>query len=275
MLYITENETANITKDDLINDLKNIGIKKSDMIYVHSSLKSIGWLENGPDTLIEAFLSVLGKDGTLAVPTHTNSFIGLGRPPFESDNTPTYLGKFPEAVRNYPLAKRSGHASHSSAAIGSKAGFLTENHDPLDALGYDSPVYRMVRSMGKILLIGVSHKTNTTVHLAESIAGLYCELPYSKACGEYVHAKLTDGSVKEYKQVEFPGCSNGFDIIEKSLIDRNLVTLGKVGNADSKLIDADGMVKMVVEMIKEKPDILLCGWDRCTCCPPRKNLLGL
>ena len=58
-----------VTKEILITDLRRIGVNKGDIIYVHSSLKSIGWLENGADTLIEAFLVVLGDEGTLTVST--------------------------------------------------------------------------------------------------------------------------------------------------------------------------------------------------------------
>lgn len=264
----------NITKEKLIYDFENIGVGKGDIVYVHSSLKSIGWLENGVDTLTEAFISVLGSEGTLAVPTHTLSFMGLGAPPYEPDKTLSGLGTYPNAVWRHPHAKRSGHASHSSAAIGGIADFLTENHDPSNALGYNSPIYRMVRSGGKILLIGVTHKSNTSVHLAESIAAPYCKLHYDKSWGDYVHTKFPDGSVVEYKQSEFPGCSGGFDIIDEVLAEKNLVKYGKIGNADSRLIDARGMIETVAAMIKLQTDILLCKNPDCPCCPSRREFIS-
>ena len=263
-----------ITKERLINDLQNIGVKKGDIIYVHSSLKSIGWLENGPDTLTEAFLSVLGDEGTLAVPTHTLSFVDIGAPPYEPDKTPSLLGTYPNAVWQHPLAKRSGHASHSSAAIGSKAAYLTENHDPTNALGYDSPIYRMVRSGGKILLIGVTHINNTTVHLAESLAAPYCGINYDQSWGEYLHTKLPDGTVVKHKQSEFPGCSGGFNIIDEVLANKNLIKYGKIGNSDSRLVDANGMIETVTAIIRAQYDILLCKNPNCSSCPPRIKLLN-
>jgi len=265
----------NITKEMLIDDLQSIGIGRGDMIYVHSSIKSIGWLENGADTLTGAFLSVLTAEGTLAVPTHTLSFVKRGVPPYEANKTPSELGMYPNAVWKHPLAKRSGHASHSSAAIGAKAKYLTENHDPTNALGYDSPVYRMVRSGGKILLIGVTHVNNTTVHLAESMAAPYCTINYDHdSWGEDLHEKLSDGSVVIHRQTEFPGCSGGFDVIDGVLSERGLIRYGKIGNADSRLVEASGMIETVTAMIRSRPDILLCKRPDCPSCPPRRRLLA-
>jgi len=260
-------------KESLINDIKNIGVNKGDIIYIHSSLKSIGWIEDGIDTLTEAFLDALGDEGTLAVPTHTLAFVERHVPPYDPKETPTSLGAYPDAVWRHPLAKRSAHATHSSAAIGAKADFLTENHDPTNALGYDSPIYKMVRSKGKILLIGVSQISNTTVHLAESLAAPYCKLHYDSSWGDTTHTKLPDGTVKTYKQMEFPGCSSNFDQIEKYLINTGVIKFGKIGNAESRLIDAAGMIEIVCGLIRNQPDILLCDNPKCPCCPPRRKLI--
>lgn len=260
-------------KISLSQDLKNIGINKNDIIYVHSSMKSIGWLNDGIHTLTDTFINILGEDGTLIVPTHTYSFIGLSIQPYEPNITPTSLGAFPEAIRKHPLANRSWNASHSSAAIGGKTNFLIDNHDPTNALGYNSPIHRMARSGGKILLIGVSHKANTTIHLAESITKLYTHLPYNNKWGEYTHMKLPDGTVQKYKQKEYPGCSSNFDIVQEYLINNNLVSFGKIGNAYSQLIDAGGMVEIITKLIKNQPDILLCNNHDCPCCPTRKQYL--
>ena len=260
-------------KDSLITDLKNIGVNKGDIIYVHSSLKSIGWMDDGIHTLTNAFIDVLGEEGTFAVPTHTVSFVDRGVPPFDPKETPTGLGAYPEAVWRHPSAKRSAHASHSSAAIGGKRDFLIDNHDPTNAMGYESTIHRMARSGGKILLIGVSQKSNTTVHLAESLSAPYCKLHYDSSWGARTHTKLPDGTVQIHTQTEFPGCSSNFNQIEDHLINAGLIKFGKIGNADSRLIDAGGMIEIVCGLIRKQPDILLCDNPNCPCCPPRKKLV--
>lgn len=262
-----------ITGKRLIRDLQSIGLEKGDMVYVHTSMKSIGWIEGGADTLIEALLAVLGDEGTLVVPTHTLSLEGRGVPPYNQEVTPTVLGAFPEAVRKHPLAKRSRHASHSSAAIGKQATFLTENQDPAHALGYDSPIHRLYCSGGKTLLLGVSHEANTALHLAESLAKLpYLSIPYDASWGRTAFALRPDGFLERTEQVEFPGCSNRFHLIEGFLWLHNMVQYGKVGNAPAQLMDTDKMVDQAVEILRSKPDFFLCMKDSCPCCPSRRKL---
>ncbi|RPI41511.1 MAG: aminoglycoside N(3)-acetyltransferase, partial [Bacteroidetes bacterium] len=61
-----------ITKDRLIHDLKEIGVEKGDSLNLKISLKSIGHVEGGPRTVIEALMEVAGKKGTLVA----ESFVG-------------------------------------------------------------------------------------------------------------------------------------------------------------------------------------------------------
>lgn len=263
-----------VSQKTLEEDLRRLGLKKGDMVYVHTSLKNIGWLEDGPDTLIRAFLEVLGPEGTLAVPTHTLSFPDRGAPPYDPQATPTVLGKFPEAVRRFPGALRSGHASHSSAAIGDGAAFLTREHDRFHALGERSPLYRLSRSGGKTLLLGVDHRSNTAIHLAESLARLpYVKLHYDASWGEETWRVLPDGSVLREKQKEFPGCSEEFVRLEPVFEEKGIQRSGKVGNAQAKLLDTGKMVEAAVDMLQREPIMLLCGDPCCPCCPARWALM--
>ena len=61
-----------LTKSDVVQDLKALGVKEGMRLIVHASLRSMGTIENGASTLIEAFREVLGAEGTLMVPTFTN-----------------------------------------------------------------------------------------------------------------------------------------------------------------------------------------------------------
>ena len=44
------------TKQDLIQCLKDMGLKSTDAIMVHSSMKAIGEVEGGADTVVDAFI---------------------------------------------------------------------------------------------------------------------------------------------------------------------------------------------------------------------------
>lgn len=263
-----------VTEEMLQNDLKMLGLECGDMVYVHTSMKAIGWVDGGTEALIGAFLAVLGEEGTLVVPTHTLSFPGRGAAPYDSACTPTVLGAFPDAVWRHPGALRSGHGSHSSAAIGRDAAYLTENHDPTHALGKHSPLYRLWEKGGKILLLGVTHTANTTVHLGESLAKVpYLTAHYDASWGDTVYRLAPDGSVEVHRQVEFPGCSDNFEQLETLLEARGQIRLGFVGEAPSRLMSSRDLAAAVREVLAENPGALLCDKPDCPCCPTRKKML--
>jgi len=54
-----------VSKVRLIKDLRALGIAAGDTLMVHSSLSSIGYVEGGPNTVIDALLEVLTSSGTL------------------------------------------------------------------------------------------------------------------------------------------------------------------------------------------------------------------
>jgi len=216
----------------------------------------------------------LGSGGTLAVPTHTYSYMGKDYPPFDHANSVSRTGAFTEAVRKHRGALRSGHASHSSAAIGKFAAYLTENHDPANALGNESPLYRVYALGGKVLLMGVTQKSNTMLHLAEELSGVkYTELCYDETLSDKVYEILPDGSITETTQLKFPGCSGSFNAINESLTRAGAMNIGKIGNADSYLINARAMVDIAVAIIKETPDFFLCRSAGCPCCPRRREYM--
>ena len=72
-----------ITKDRVIRDLREIGVKDGDHIAVALSFKSIGYVEGGPEAFINALLEVVGPNGTIMMNTHT---IGFPLSKIESDH---------------------------------------------------------------------------------------------------------------------------------------------------------------------------------------------
>jgi len=252
----------------------NLGLQPGDLVYVHTSLKSIGPINGGANTLIEAFLSVLGPNGTIAVPTHTLSYEHSGYDsPYNKTATSCLpaVGTFPDIFWRYPGAKRSGHGSHSSAAIGALCDYLTDNHDPRNALGYNSPLRRVYEKNGKILLLGVGQNRNTTVHLAESMARMpYVKLPYALEWGNCVIVE-DGGNIDRFEQIEYPGCSSEFNIVNDLMGDH--IKSGRIGSADSALMDAKKLVDTVIAALDANHGLLLCHDTHCCCCPRKWDLL--
>ncbi len=160
----------NVNKDYKIlkEDLANAGIKKGDSILLHSSYKSMGGLEGGIKTFVEALLSILGDNGTLIVPTLTYAYVTEKEPVFDHINTPSCVGAISEFVRNMEGAKRSINPTHSCSAIGSKRDFYISGHEKdCTPIGENSPIYKLHKEGGKILMLGCSLNNNTSMHGVE------------------------------------------------------------------------------------------------------------
>ena len=55
-------------KVELVEELKKIGLQEGMEIEVHSSLSSFGYVEGGAETVIEALMECVGKNGSIFMP---------------------------------------------------------------------------------------------------------------------------------------------------------------------------------------------------------------
>lgn len=193
------------TRALLAADFQALGIRKGDVLLVHSSLKSMGYVVGGSETVIFALQDALGisslstrsvtstdpvseppVQGTLVVPTQTGNNSdpsGWCRPPVPSswhqairDSTPAYdpqtssprqMGCISESLRTWPGALRSAHPQTSFTALGPQAGVITRNHAMDCRLGEESPLNTLENMNAHVLLLGVGYDVCTSFHLAE------------------------------------------------------------------------------------------------------------
>lgn len=177
------------TVPSLATDLAALGVQPGMVLVVHSSLRSLGWVSGGPVAVILALEDVLGSEGTLVMPTHTADLsdpanwvnppvpeawwetIRQTMPAFDVALTPTSgMGMIPETFRKQAGVLRSNHPDTSFAAWGKYARKITENHALVPLFGEQSPLARVYELDGWVLLLGVGHNRNTSLHLAENRA---------------------------------------------------------------------------------------------------------
>ncbi len=108
------------TKESLINDLKNMGLTGEEAIMVHSSMKSIGAVDGGADTVVDAFMEFF-KEGLFMTPTHTWAQMGAEYDTFDPATEPACVGIIPNVFRQREGVVRSLHPTHSIAAYGKDA----------------------------------------------------------------------------------------------------------------------------------------------------------
>jgi aminoglycoside 3-N-acetyltransferase len=174
------------TIDSLQADFRALGIRSGMVLLVHSSLSAMGWVCGGPVAVVIALQEVLGKTGTLVMPTHSTDLtepsqwenppvpeswwpvIRATMPAYQPDLTPTRsMGIIAETFRKQKGVLRSAHPHHSFCAYGHQASHITDNHSLEFGLGEGSPLARIYDLGGFVLLLGVGHDRNTSMHLAE------------------------------------------------------------------------------------------------------------
>ncbi|MFF5171663.1 aminoglycoside N(3)-acetyltransferase [Micromonospora sp. NPDC000089] len=174
------------TRASLAAQLTALGVRPGGTLLVHAGLRTLGFLCGGPQALVLALRDALGPDGTLVVPTHTpenSDPAGWRNPPvpvdwwpviqrempgFDPAVTPSrFMGALAETVRCWPGARRSDHPHVSFAALGPQAERIVAGHSRADMLGERSPLGRVNDLDGEVLLLGVDHGANTSLHLAE------------------------------------------------------------------------------------------------------------
>lgn len=175
--------------DELVTALRTVGVKRGDLVNVHSRLFSIGLLRGVesasgiPAVYLRAFREVLGHEGTIVVPTFTTSFGRFGKP-FVYEESPSEMGVFSETVRQTPGSLRTLHPIQSLTALGAQADALATNH-PRWNVGHDTIWDRMFRRGAKVVTVGIPFRQGLSfVHHVEFLA-----------CVPYLYHKILRGEV--------------------------------------------------------------------------------
>jgi aminoglycoside 3-N-acetyltransferase len=174
------------TKASVASDLQRLGVRSGQLLMVHSSLRSIGYVLGGAQAVVRALIDVLGPDGTLTMPAFSPEVsdpASWGDRPFGSHDlelaqdqvpvfdiavTPTSMGAIAETFRNWPGALRSTHPQVSVTARGPHAERIVTPHELAWGQGAGSPFERLYDYDAALLLLGVGFNRATFLHFAES-----------------------------------------------------------------------------------------------------------
>lgn len=254
-----------VTPNDIKDALKKVGLKKGQVVMVHASLSSLGYVCGGAQSIIEALMDIVGEEGTIMMPTQSwknldpKTGVYWQEPeewwPIIRENIPAYdkritptntMGAVSEMFRQWPGTLRSDHPARSVAAWGYYAKFLTENHDLSNIFGDNSPIGRLYNLDGQVLLIGVGYDKNTSLHLADARA----EYPSKHTIVES-SVILVDGKRvwKDYETLAVDG--EDFSSIGKEFELTGQVTHVSLGNGTLSLMKQRALVDFAVKWIEE------------------------
>jgi aminoglycoside 3-N-acetyltransferase len=263
------------SKEQLVRDLRAIGISQGDHVGVSLSFKSVGRVRCGPEGFIDALIGTVGRSGTIMMPTYTRFFplskVRSGKIDyvFDHQTTKATTGLIPEMLRKRGDSIRSKHPTNSVTAIGKAAQDLIEGHDE-NAPAY-MPYSRLAEIDGKILCIGVGDNLIAVRHEAQYLAGLLDVVPFRLG----VKFKDGNGKVKTFVRRDKGGCIRRLPELVPALRQAGLITEGKIGNARTLLMPARGGLGAMTSMLKGDPTRNLCDDISCLWCRELERRLDL
>jgi len=161
---------ARQARQEIASALVAAGLRPGGAVLVHSSLRSLGYVPGGPETVVQGLLEALGTQGTLLMPALSYAFVDAARPLFDVRHTPSCVGAIPEHFRTRSGTLRSVNPTHSVCGVGPAAAEMLAGHI-LDETpcGPHSPYRRLRDRGGQILFLGCGLRPNTSMHAVEEL----------------------------------------------------------------------------------------------------------
>ena len=247
------------TREEISKGLVLVGLKRGDVVFSHGYVGQDGYLQSGYNTDIMfqsvwgAFQDVIGKEGTLVVPTFTYSF--CRREQFDPDHTPSRCGMFTEMLRLRPDARRSRDPIFSVVAIGRLANELTSNV-PAECFGKNSCWERFLQAKGVFCSLKFNHLSSFTRYVERCL-----NVPY-RYDRVFTGVLKSQGQLKKGVAINFcrdfssPNTKASVECLEELTRKRNLVRGVSVGHDVIKFIRATDVYDLIKDELKTNPWLL-------------------
>lgn len=254
-----------LTFRDLITGLRKIELDSARPIIAHASLSAFGRIQGGAETVLGA---ILATTSTLVMPAFTYKTMvvpEVGPPDNGMDYGTSYaanrmaqifdpdmpvdplMGALSETLRRHPKSHRSLHPILSFTGIGADPALEAQTYaEPL------APIRVLAEEEGWVLLLGVDHTVNTSIHYAERLAGRK----------QFMRWALTQHGTRQCPG--FPGCSEGFQAIAPKL--EGFSRKVQIGSGWIEAIPLTDLVETVCAWIRADPAALLCARQHCRRC---------
>lgn len=242
--------TTTVTKTDIIAALHQFGLTAGDAVEVHSSLSSMGFVEGGPETIIEALMDVVGNDGAIVMSAHK---VSLPYPPTEEEAVEVMLNR----VRMY-----GEHDEGFKSGMGIVADTFRDREDTLLGTGlhrvcawgknaelHAKGYQHLVDSDGWVLLIGVDIHTCSSMHLVEWGTKPQEVKDYHQTPQHLLDRYPLPNWWVEYRDPQKPPLEDAWGKVFAEADRRGLVQRGKIGDADCLFFKAKPMTDIHLDWL--------------------------
>jgi len=244
------------TKQHLLEQLEQSGLLPTDTVFIHSSMKAMGQVEGGADTVIDALMEYFAP-GLLALPTHSWDVLPKTQALFDPAVQPACVGILPNIFRKRPGVVRSLHPSHSVAAFGKDAAQYTSgeenNNTPCARNGC---MGKLIDRDAKIMFLGCPLSKNTFIHGVEE----WNDVP-DRLSASPVKVQIKKGDELLEREVHYHHVSFMHDLsqhyikLEPVLLETGVAYVTRLGDARCVVADARRMEQLVSGMLKKQSDL--------------------
>jgi aminoglycoside 3-N-acetyltransferase len=242
------------TCSSLHDDFTRLGIRPEDRLLVHASMKAIGPVAGGAETVLDALARSV-PSGLLLLPTHTWSERNNRNGIFDPRTEPSCVGILGELFRRRAGVIRSWHPTHSMAGLGAMAAaFLAGEERTRSPCPRHGCWGRLAEIDARILFLGASLCTNTFLHSVEE----WHDVPDRLAADATLfHIRTPTGDMLACPQHRHHSShgdvSQNYDKIAPEIMRRGIAREGKIGNAPGILCDAPALADYVSALLRRDP----------------------
>ncbi len=254
-----------VTYHDLRVGFRKLSIDPLKPVIVHASLSAFGEIRGGVSTFLGALLASTPRVLMPAFTFKTMVIPEIGPPlngmqygqgrdlnrmaEFFDNSMPvdSLMGDVAESLRLQPETHRSIHPILSFCGIGVNDALASQTLQAPFA-----PIEHLMNDEGWVILAGVDQSVNTSIHLAEQMAGRM----------SFTRWALTEFGIVSCPN--YPGCSDGFTQLDSKIA--GITRTVKVNKAEIKAIPLAALLTKVTEMVHKNPKVLLCSRKNCPRC---------
>jgi aminoglycoside N3'-acetyltransferase len=230
-----------VSKIEIFNKFKKLGIKQGDCLLVQSSISSFGNIENGAETLIDILMLMIGKrKGTLIMPTFTPHSIKFHP---RSSITDPVCGKLCELFRKRAKTTRTDNSKISFTAYGKHAIYIINNAIKYDKLDELSPMKRIMNKNSKLLMLGTEFNNCLPIKFAETVI-----MKNKVSCGKrYIQIEPDIKKLSSYKEIV-------------------------IGHSLCRIIDIKQIYELVSEKLMKNHSYFTCNVKGCPQCSSQNKV---
>ena len=241
------------TKEQLMQHMADMGIDPKGTLLIHSSMKSIGQVDGGADTVLDAIIEYM-QDGLLILPTHTWAQINLNNPVFHAATEPSCVGLLTNMFMKRPGVVRSLHPTHSIGAVGKDAAeYIKGEENTISPCPRDGCWGRLYDRKAQILMLGCKLSSYTYLHSVEEWADIPDRLTEEPHILYTIAPDGTRYTVPQHRHIH--ANSVFFVKMDDVYLENGAMKRTRFGDADCLLCDAVKTADIAMEYLKKNPEL--------------------